>query len=129
MNWLLNSSITNYLLKLAFSKSGVIVRWLVGYIVGAVAGLNIIPNGDVDTISFGLTQGLTAAVAILYALLNYWLNQRHATAVNVVKEMLNKATDAGPTLLLDGVMGNNTILKMSEVTNVDPKAVIKFVRS
>jgi len=105
------------------------VRWLVGYIVGAVAGLNIIPNGDVDTISFGLTQGLTAAVAILYALLNYWLNQRHATAVNVVKEMLNKATDSGPTLLLDGVMGNNTILKMSEVTNVDPKAVIKFVRS
>jgi hypothetical protein len=105
---LLNSELVQWIMKLAFSRSGVVIRWLVGYIMGALLATNIIPSGDSETIQFGLTSGLTTVAAIAYAGFNYWINARQKKGVLVVQELIgaNKS----------GVVGNGTITAVAEAT-------------
>ena len=119
MDNILNSDFVQWLIRFAFSKSGVAVRWAIGYFMGWLAAKNIVPSGDLDQISISLTSGLTALVAILYALVQYWLNARHAKGVQVVQEMVGAPKT--------GVVGNNTILAVAEATGENPHAAIAAV--
>jgi len=121
---ILNSNIVNWALQWAFSRSGVVVRWLVGYAVAWFAGLNIIPNGDLAQIQVSLTSGLSAVVALLYALIQFWLNKRASNGVNVVKTMVQNA--AGQTLAQNGVVGNATIAAVAKLTNTDATRAINM---
>ena len=66
------------ILKLLFSKSGVAVRWLVGYLIAAVAAKHVVPDGDLQKIQLSLESGLSALVALGYAGLQLWLNHHNA---------------------------------------------------
>lgn len=119
MDNILNSDFVQWLIRFAFSKSGVVIRWLIGYVMGYVAAKNIIPSGDLDQLTVSLTSGLTALVAILYAFVQYWLNARHSKGVQVVQEMVGTPAT--------GVVGNNTIKAVAEATGENPHAAIAAV--
>jgi hypothetical protein len=114
---LLNSPIVNWALQWAFSRSGVVVRWGIGYLIAWVAGLHIIPGGDLSQISVSLTSGASAVVALAYALLQFWLNKRSADGVNTVKAMLNQS--GGKQLKLNGVIGNATVEAASKLSGAN----------
>ena len=108
---LLNSGFVQWVIHLAFSKAGIVIRWLVGYVMGALIAKNIIPSGDAETIQLGLTSGLTAVAAIAYAGFNYWINARQKKGVLVVQDLVG----ASPS----GTVGNETIRAVAEATNQD----------
>lgn len=120
MDEILNSGLTQWVIKFAFSKSGVLIRWAIGYLMGWLVAKNILPSGNVDQITISLTSGLTAVVAILYAWLNYWVNARLAKGVQVVQKMV----DAPQT---DGIVGNKTILAVADATGANPHEAIAAV--
>lgn len=121
MDNILNSDFVQWLIRFAFSKSGVAVRWAIGYFMGWLAARNIIPSGDIDQITISLTSGATALVAILYAFVQYWLNARHAKGVQVVQEMVGTPQT--------GVVGNNTIKAVAEATGENPHAAVSAVNA
>jgi hypothetical protein len=121
----LNSNLVNWALRWAFSRSGVIVRWAVGYVIAWLAAKNIIPSNDLTQISVSLTSGLSAIVAVAYALAQFWLNKRAADGVNVVKTMVTNAA-GGEQLQLNGVIGNQTIEAVAKVTNSDAHRAVRM---
>jgi hypothetical protein len=129
MDWLLNSGFVNYLLKLAFSKSGVVARHVATALVGAVVakvGSDTISAGDQATIGNAITSGITAVFSLGWVGLQYWLNLRSAKAQAVVQTMLNQSpvSSGKPILKVDGVIGNNTILAAQAVTGVNAQPII-----
>lgn len=118
---MLNSDFVQWLLKFAFSKSGVAVRWAVGYLVGYIAAKNIVPSGDLDQIQVSLTSGVTAVVALVYAWLQYWLNARNQKGVQIVQHMTG--------VPISGIVGNNTIKAVADLTGANPHVALASINS
>jgi hypothetical protein len=135
MDWL-NSPAVNWLLKLAFSKSGVVARHIATALVGAVVakvGSDTISAGDQMTISNAITSGITAVISLAWVGLQYWLNLRSAKAQAVVQTMIdhapNQTGNLKPVLKIDGVIGNKTIVAAQAVTGVNALSAINAVNN
>jgi lysozyme family protein len=124
----LNSTFTNWLLKVAVSKGGLVVRWAVGYIIAAIAAKHIVPEGDLTQIQGGLESGGYAVVALAYGGLQWWINERRKDGNKVVQTMLNAQLPSGaPSVPVDGAIGNKTIAAASVVTSVPVSHAIAAV--
>lgn len=111
MDKLINSGLTQWIVRSAFSKSGVVVRWIVGYAIAGLAARKIIPEGDIGAIQVNLESGLTAVVAVMYAGLQYWINSRQKRAIAVVQELIGH----NPS----GVIGNGTVSAVAHASGAN----------
>jgi len=121
MDNLINSGLVQSLVKFAFSKSGVVIRWAVGYAIVGLAAQKIIPSGDLEAIQVNLTSGLTAVVAIAYAGLQYWINSRQKKGIEAVQELVGHDTS--------GVVGNGTVEAVANAVGADRKAVDRAIQN
>lgn len=109
------------ILKFAFSKSGVAIRWLVGLFIGWIASKigNTISKEDFDAIQTALVGGATAIVALGYAAIQFWLNARQQQGVKVIQELVGAEKD--------GVVGNHTITSVAVATDTGPHELNKAI--
>lgn len=73
----MKQAIIDWIIKVAISNSGKVVRLGVGAVIAVLVKDKIIPNGDVTQIQTGLEQGGYALAAIAYALFEFYVNANH----------------------------------------------------
>lgn len=124
---LLNSEFTQTVLKFGLSKSGIAVRWLVGLAIGALAKQHIFPDGNLDEIRMGLESGGMALAAILYGLVEWWLQHRQKDGVRAIQEAIN--VSAVPVQLeRDGIAGNSTVAAVAKAAGVPAAVAVSAVK-
>jgi len=112
---MLNSPLVQWLIRWAFSQSGTVVRWLVGMVIAWLAGKNIMPAGDLESLRLSWTSALSGVFAAGYALFQFWLNSRQRVGVKVVQQLVGND--------LTGVIGNNTIENVAKAVGAETHEV------
>ena len=76
----MNSALVQWLVKVAISNGGKVVRMVVGAIIAVVVKNHVVPDGDVAHIQAGLEQGGYALVALAYAAFEFYVHQQAVAA-------------------------------------------------
>jgi len=75
------NSMMQWLIKVAISNGGKLVRLAVGWIIAVVVKNHVVPDGDVAHIQAGLEQGGYALVALAYAGFEFYVHQQAVKSV------------------------------------------------
>jgi hypothetical protein len=99
---MLNSRFVQWLIQWGFSNSGVVVRWIVGGVIAWLAGKNIFPADDLESLRVSWSSALSGVFAVAYGFFQFWLNSRQRTGIQVVQRLVGKQE-------ITGTVGNGTI--------------------
>lgn len=129
MKNLLNSPLTQWLLKWGLSKTGMIALAIIGWLTTRLNLATIVCGEGIPTCE-NLDSFRTWAVTSLIALFTWfigWLIERQKTGVKVLQVMHNELSPAEP-VPVDGLAGNKTvaaIAKASDLTTSEVAVVVE----
>ncbi len=112
------NAVTDKILSFALSRGGVVVRYLVGLIIGWVASKHVVPTDALTTIQGGLTSGGMAVLALGYAFFQLWLHGHQTAGAAAIQTALNAQLPDYSQLKVDGRIGNETINAFTDRTGI-----------
>jgi len=119
MNNILNSDLTNWLIKFALSKGGFAVSALVTFVIVHLGLSNIILAEDLAKIQTGLNAGGIAIISIFYA----WISSRQNKGVKALQIAHNRTAFPQDIVAVDGIAGNATLKAVLHAKGIQPDII------